>query len=67
MLAFKEIIEDNNDIQKVVELLKRLQESNQKSEVIILPIEDNKDFIKAQEKSMSNTWDNSEDEAWDNV
>jgi hypothetical protein len=67
MLAYKEIIKDDIDLKKVIELLQSLQKQHKQSEVIILPIEDSSDIIKAQEKSLSNTWDNDSDEAWDNV
>jgi copper chaperone CopZ len=30
-------------------------------------VDENKDLIKAQIKSMSQTWDNKEDEAWDEL
>jgi copper chaperone CopZ len=30
-------------------------------------VDENKDLIKAQIKSMSKTWDNKEDEAWDEL
>jgi hypothetical protein len=67
MTAYREIIDDKQDLERVFALLKSL---GQKCEIIILPIEEDagtEDFIKAQQKSMQTTWENEKDKAWDDL
>ena len=65
MVAYREIITTTADRQHVVALL---QEMNVKSEVIIIPLEDDTHSLKIlQQTSMSATWDNDEDKAWDEL
>jgi len=67
MIAYREVINDENDLKKVYNILKNLK---QQVEVIILPIEktsDNKEFISMQSKAMESTWDNQDDEVWDDL
>ncbi len=65
MIAYREIINDKKDLDRVFEILKNIK---QKSEIIILPLNeksDEKAFIDAQSTSLKTTWDNEEDKAWD--
>lgn len=65
MTAFREIISSTADKQHVINVL---QEINVKSEVIIIPLEDENNALKnLQQNSMSATWDNNEDKAWDEL
>ena len=67
MIAYREVINDENDLKKVYNILKNLK---QQVEVIILPIEktsDNKEFISMQSKALESTWDNQDDEVWDEL
>lgn len=64
MIAYREIVNNKDDLDKIFKILKNLK---QKSEIIILPLEetDDKAFINAQNTSMKSTWDNQEDKVWD--
>ncbi len=65
MIAYREIVNDKKDLDRVFEILKNIK---QKSEIIILPLNeksDKKTFIDAQNTSLKTTWDNEEDKAWD--
>ncbi len=65
MIAYREIVNDKKDLDRVFEILKNIK---QKSEIIILPLNeksDKKAFIDAQNTSLKTTWDNEEDKAWD--
>jgi len=65
MVAFREIVSTTADRQHVIEIL---QDINVKSEVIIIPLEDDAKALKnLQYVSMSTTWDNDEDKAWDEL
>ena len=65
MTAFREIISSTADKQHVINVL---QEINVKSEVIIIPLEDENSALKnLQQTSMSMTWDNDQDKAWDEL
>lgn len=65
MVAYREIVSTSADRQHVISML---QEMTVKSEVIIIPLEDDsKAMQKLQETSMSATWDNDEDKAWDEL
>jgi len=65
MIAYREIVNDKKDLDRIFEILKNLK---QKSEIIILPLDEKSDkrvFIDAQNTSLKTTWDNEEDKAWD--
>ncbi|MFA5215361.1 hypothetical protein [Sulfuricurvum sp.] len=65
MVAYREIVSTTADRQHVIDIL---QEMNVKSEVIIIPLEDDiKSLKNLQQTSMSATWDNDEDKAWDEL
>lgn len=65
MVAYREIISTTAERQHVIDIL---QEINVKSEVIIIPLEDDTRSLKnLQQTSMSSTWDNDEDKAWDEL
>lgn len=65
MVAYREIVSTSADRQHVISML---QEMTVKSEVIIIPLEDDSKAIqKLQQTSMSTTWDNNEDKAWDEL
>lgn len=65
MVAYREIVSTSADRQHVISML---QEMTVKSEVIIIPLEDDsKAMQKLQQTSMSSTWDNDEDKAWDEL
>lgn len=65
MVAYREIVSTTADRQHVIDIL---QEMNVKSEVIIIPLEDDiKSLKNLQQASMSATWDNDEDKAWDEL
>jgi hypothetical protein len=65
MVAYREIVSTTADRQHVISML---QEMTVKSEVIIIPLEDDTKAIKnLQQVSMSATWDNDEDKAWDEL
>lgn len=65
MVAYREIVSTSADRQHVIDIL---QEINVKSEVIIIPLEDDITSLKnLQQTSMSATWDNDEDKAWDEL
>ena len=66
MVAYREIVRNNDDIIHITNMLKEMKTV---SEVIIVPLGETKeeDIKKLQIASMSKTWDNSEDEAWDEL
>ena len=65
MVAYREIVSTTADRQHVIDIL---QEINVKSEVIIIPLEDDiKSLKNLQQTSMFATWDNDEDKAWDEL
>lgn len=65
MVAYREIVSTSADRQHVISML---QEMTVKSEVIIIPLEDDsKAMQKLQQTSMSTTWDNDEDKGWDEL
>lgn len=65
MVAYREIISSTADIQHVITML---QEINVKSEVIIIPLEDDTKSLKElQFSAMSATWENDDDKAWDEL
>ena len=65
MVAYREIVSTSADRQHVISML---QEMTVKSEVIIIPLEyDSKAMENLQQTSMSVTWDNDEDKAWDEL
>ncbi|OHD85141.1 MAG: hypothetical protein A3I60_05140 [Sulfuricurvum sp. RIFCSPLOWO2_02_FULL_43_45] len=65
MVAYREIVSTTADRQHVIDIL---QDINVKSEVIIIPLEDDTHSLKIlQQTSMSATWDNDEDKAWDEL
>jgi hypothetical protein len=65
MVAYREIVSTSADRQHVISML---QEMTVKSEVIIIPLEDdNKAMQNLQQTSMSMTWENDEDKAWDEL
>jgi len=65
MVAYREIVSTPEDILHIVKMLKEIKT---RSEVIIVPLEDDdNDFKKSQILSMSKTWDNNEDEAWNEL
>jgi len=65
MVAYREIVSTTADRQHVIDIL---QEMNVKSEVIIIPLEDDiKSLKNLQQASMSAIWDNDEDKAWDEL
>ena len=66
MVAYREIVNNQEDISHIVNMLNEIKT---KSEVIILPLDEAKDddFKKLQITSMSKTWNNSEDEAWNEL
>ena len=65
MVAYREIVSTSADRQHVISML---QEMTVKSEVIIIPLEDDsKAMENLQQTSRSVTWDNDEDKAWDEL
>lgn len=65
MTAYREIISSTADKQHVINVLQKI---NVKSEVIIIPLEDENTVLKnLQQTSMSATWENDEDKAWDEL
>lgn len=65
MTAYREIIRTPQDMLHLNNLLKKL---DMKVEVIIVPLEDKElDLKELQVSSMFKTWDNKEDEAWDEL
>lgn len=65
MVAYREIVSTSADRQHVIDIL---QEINVKSEVIIIPLEDDITSLKnLQQTSMHAAWDNDEDKAWDEL
>lgn len=65
MVAYREIVSTTADRQHVIDIL---QEINVKSEVIIIPLEDDiKSLKNLQQAAMSATWDNDEDKAWNEL
>lgn len=65
MVAYREIVSTTAERQHVIDIL---QEINVKSEVIIIALEDDAQSLKnLQQASMSSTWDNDEDKAWDEL
>lgn len=65
MVAYREIVSTTADRQHVIDIL---QEMNVKSEVIIIPLEDDTNSLKIlQQASMSATWDNDNDKGWDEL
>jgi hypothetical protein len=65
MVAYREIVSTTADKQHVISML---QEMTVKSEVIIIPLEDDTKALKnLQHVSMSATWDNDEDKGWDEL
>lgn len=65
MTAYREIIRTPQDIVHITNLLKQLDTT---TEVIIVPLEDQETDIKVlQISSMAKTWNNSEDEAWNEL
>lgn len=65
MVAYREIVSTTADRQHVINML---QDMKVKSEVIIIPLEDETSpLINLQYTSMSVTWDNNDDKAWDEL
>ncbi|MCX6052013.1 MAG: hypothetical protein NTZ60_05815 [Campylobacterales bacterium] len=66
MVAYREIVRNHDDIIHITNMLKEMKTV---SEVIIVPLGETKeeDIKKLQISSMAKTWDNSEDEAWDEL
>lgn len=65
MTAYREIVRTPQDIVYITNLLKQLDTT---TEVIIVPLEDQETDIKVlQISSMAKTWNNSEDEAWNEL
>ncbi len=66
MVAYREIVRNGDDIIHITNMLKEMKTV---SEVIIVPLGETKerDIKDLQIASMSKTWDNSEDEAWDEL
>ena len=66
MVAYREIVRNHDDIIHITNMLKEMKTV---SEVIIVPLGETKeeDIKKLQVASMAKTWDNSEDEAWDEL
>lgn len=65
MTAYREIIRTPQDIAYVADLLKKLDTA---TEVIIVPLEDNEQDLKSlQIVAMAKTWDNKDDEAWNEL
>jgi hypothetical protein len=65
MVAYREIVSTTADRQHVIDIL---QEINVKSEVIIIPLEDDTHSLKIlQQTSMSAAWNNDEDKGWDEL
>ncbi|MFA5454238.1 MAG: hypothetical protein WC272_02855 [Sulfurimonas sp.] len=65
MTAYREIIRTPQDILYVTNLLKKLDSM---VEVIIVPLEEKEaDLKELQISAMAKTWDNSEDEAWNEL
>ncbi len=65
MKAYREIIRTPQDIVYITNLLKQLDTT---AEVIIIPLADKEiDIKELQIASMAKTWDNIEDEAWDEL
>ncbi len=64
MVAYREIVNSQEDILHIVSMLKEMKT---RTEVIIVPLEEenDEDIKKLQISSMAKTWDNKEDEAWD--
>jgi flagellar biosynthesis regulator FlbT len=65
MVAYREIVSTSADRQHVINML---QDMKVKSEVIIIPLEDDTSpLINLQYASMSTAWDNDDDKAWDEL
>lgn len=66
MVAYREIVRNNDDVLYIAKILKEIKTP---SEVIIVPLGEPKerDIKDLQIASMAKTWDNSEDEAWDEL
>ncbi|MGE0739209.1 hypothetical protein [Sulfurimonas sp.] len=66
MVAYREIVRNGDDIIHITNMLKEMKTV---SEVIIVPLGETKerDIKDLQIASMSKTWDNSEDEAWNEL
>lgn len=65
MTAYREIIRTPQDIAYVADLLKKIDTA---TEVIIVPLEDKEQDLKSlQIVSMAKTWDNKDDEAWNEL
>ncbi|MDD3856096.1 MAG: hypothetical protein WC279_04060 [Sulfurimonas sp.] len=66
MVVYREIVRNNDDILHIAKILKEIKTP---SEVIIVPLGEPKerDMKDLQIASMAKTWDNSEDEAWDEL
>lgn len=65
MTAYREIIRTPQDIAYIADLLKKIDTT---AEVIIVPLdESDKEFQPLQRVSMLKTWDNKEDEAWNEL
>ena len=64
MIAYREIVKNKKDIEHLFELLNSLKTV---SEVIVMPLNSEDDIKDLQISSMSNTWDNIEDEAWNEL
>jgi len=66
MVAYREIVRNYDDIVHITNMLKEIKTV---SEVIIVPLNDAKeeDIKNFQITSMARTWNNSEDEAWNEL
>lgn len=66
MLAYREIVRNQEDILHISQMLKEI---NSSSEVIIVPLNQPKeeDMKNIQISSMSKTWNNEDDEAWNEL
>jgi len=66
MVAYREIVKTKEDIIHIANMLKEIKEG---AEVIIVPFEkdDDKELKKSQITSMAKTWNNIEDEAWNEL
>jgi hypothetical protein len=66
MLAYREIVRNQEDILHISQML---EEINSSSEVIIVPLNQPKeeDMKNIQISSMSKTWNNEDDEAWNEL
>lgn len=66
MVAYREIVRNGDDIIHITNMLKEMKTM---SEVIIVPLGETKerDIKDLQIASMAKTWENSKDEAWDEL